>query len=418
MKSIFAFVAITVVLFSTSACISLKMQSKKVAENTAPENNQIDYYLRKKVFAVEVGYTITEYKKYRITKSLTVTNNKTGNATTMQSSQQYNVALLSDAISPEFSLDDTYTITEILIKDPGQHFRLNFDPGTHGDFAKKKLTVNFDEATGLMTGINAEKTSIAPEIIKGSFSILAEVAKVATKALGFPPGMGDKGGAGKTENSSETSTYSYDSVAVSTTHYKETFLVDFDCATKQQLAIDLAKKVFTKNNPQLLFSLNCIKSCANDCKDSCPCSKEPNINIFYNGLVYRSPKPATFSMALSYDGTVQNIIQETVLMPQLGEINVLPINIEKAGKANISIELTKDGDVKTYTIDKESNIDAILNNTAEGIGGVSSSLQDLSDALKTKQTSKLTSQKEQLELQKEILQLQKDIEELKNGAAE
>lgn len=107
-----------------------------------------------------------------------------------------------------------------------------------------------------------------------------------------------------------------------------------------------------------------------------------------------------------------------VLVPQFGSINNLPIDIKKAGKTNISIELTKEGDVKTYTIDKESNIDAILNNTAEGVGGVNSSLQDLSDALKAKQTGKLTSQKEQLELQKEILQLQKDIEELKNGTSE
>lgn len=426
MKSTFAFVIIATLLFSNSACVSLKMDSKKVTDNAPPENNQIDYYLRKKVFEVEVGYTITEYKKLRIVKGLSVTTNKMGNNTSVTSNQQYRVASEVNLFT-DFELENSYTITEVLTKDPGQHFRLLLDTGKNGDFAKKKVSVNFDDATGLLTGINGEKTSIAPEVIKGSFALLGETVKVAAKASGFDlinkigaafDNQGNKPSNSENKNTVDSTQFSYDSLAITTRHIKEKILVDFDCTENHPVSVPIAQSFSPDSKPKLLFSLQCIKSCDNDCKDTCTCSKGPAVNTSLNGLAYRSPKPAIFSMSLSTNGLQQNIIQEMVLVPQFGSINNLPIDIKKAGKTNISIELTKEGDVKTYTIDKESNIDAILNNTAEGVGGVNSSLQDLSDALKAKQTGKLTSQKEQLELQKEILQLQKDIEELKNGTSE
>lgn len=366
MKNVLFILLVTLLMNNTSkAQLSVPVDNHALlkSKNEGTEYDFIRYFLPEKVFYITLTYT----------KVSTKITDKKGNIL-----QEKTVIKQLDPVTVE---------SKII---PGNlSYGLDLTGFNSGGRSYSAELVFDDNGCGILTSINGSQEPVSSEIIKGTFSIINAVAKIA--AISGISGLAPS----RTKNVYDTAKIEQKITEKSTllvrSKLKDTSFTLFTFDTE-----DPSKPLTVTLNLQKIKSPSSVKSVA-------------PINDDVPGIMYRIP--AKFQM----DVVVENymlaernaIISEIVFIPQCGKLSYIPFPIRK-GKKTIQVSFNpSNGNLSKYSIKKESTVKTSM-------ADIKSSVDDLSGSLNNVMKTKEDKNYEALEQEAKFLKLEKDILQLKS----
>lgn len=353
-----------------------------------------EYYLPKKLLIVKATYTLTKTRVVRVLKKV----NKDGEMEVEYVNGQPKV---QEKESYSAVIKDPIVITEIVIADNTPYY-IDFSKLTGGGKSYKLLFAGTSQ--GILTGVNAEQTPVAVEIVGGVMGFVTKVVSVAAQGVtagifGVVSGVPTKDDEIQTESQT---------VEVTKT-------VTFDEAGNKVVFDPIFDENF-KIVPSLTISYTAVNGADNQPAD---------IALPVDGILYRRSIPYQVSITIEHNGFVKKAIVLTGVfdVPQKGKLTTVPLPIAKGKRSSAIAFDISTGRVTKFENNKESGAAATfskINDATEELGKAAIELRKAQqDAEKDKTTQdqidKLTLENELLEKQISNEQKKKELQKEKTS---